>query len=91
MDTSSGSPTLDGLLMSTLSCGSFSSSTGYFHLLLVHSVLQDRIGGVPCLKCVVHSMNKGDVMIHLSHHLIQRHIHTQELRKNIVSGCDSSM
>lgn len=29
MDTSSGSPTLDGLLMSTLSCGNFSNSTGY--------------------------------------------------------------
>lgn len=35
MDTSSGSPTLDGRLMSTLSCGNFSSSTGYFHLLLL--------------------------------------------------------
>lgn len=91
MDTSSGSPTLVGLLMSTLSCGSFSSSTGYFHLLLVHSVLQDRIGGVPCLKYVVHGMNKEDAMIQLSHQLIQHHIHTQELRKNVASGCNSSI
>lgn len=31
MDTSSGSPTLDGRLMSTLNCGSSSSSTGHFN------------------------------------------------------------
>lgn len=35
MDTSSGSPTLDVPLMSTLSCGNFSSSTGYFHIFSV--------------------------------------------------------
>lgn len=34
MDISSGSLTLDGPLMSTQSCGNFSSSTGYYHLLL---------------------------------------------------------
>lgn len=32
MDTSSGSPTLDGRLMSTLNCGSSSSSTGQFRI-----------------------------------------------------------
>lgn len=36
MDTSSGNPTLDGRLMSTLNCGNFSSSTGYFHPILWH-------------------------------------------------------
>ncbi|KAI3361913.1 hypothetical protein L3Q82_012183, partial [Scortum barcoo] len=47
MDTSSGNPTLDGLLMSTPNCGNSSSSTGYFCCILVHlveQVLDSRYG-----------------------------------------------
>lgn len=42
MDTSSGSPTSAGPLTSTPSCGSFSSSTGYFHLFFSRTVRAHR-------------------------------------------------
>lgn len=50
MDTSSGSPTLAGLLMSTLNCGNFSSSTGCLHLLQFFFVPVESKQVMPCFE-----------------------------------------